>query len=65
MPPTLEELSARYGSRYKWLVLGTVMIGAMAAILSSTIHTPPWIHICLDLAVTNHYKEPVCESIFH
>lgn len=37
MPPTLEELSARYGSRYKWLVLGTVMIGTMASILSSTI----------------------------
>jgi EmrB/QacA subfamily drug resistance transporter len=35
--PTLEELRARYGSRYKWLVLLTVMIGTMASILSSTI----------------------------
>jgi EmrB/QacA subfamily drug resistance transporter len=37
MPPTLEELRDRYGSRYKWLVLLTVMIGTMASILSSTI----------------------------
>lgn len=37
MPPTLEELRNRYGSRYKWLVLLTVMIGTMASILSSTI----------------------------
>lgn len=37
MPPTLEELRERYGSRYKWLVLLTVMIGTMASILSSTI----------------------------
>lgn len=37
MPPTLEQLRARYGSRYKWLVLATVMIGTMASILSSTI----------------------------
>jgi EmrB/QacA subfamily drug resistance transporter len=37
MPPTLEQLRQRYGSRYKWLVLLTVMIGTMASILSSTI----------------------------
>jgi DHA2 family multidrug resistance protein len=37
MPPTLEELRGRYGNRYKWLVLLTVMIGTMASILSSTI----------------------------
>ena len=37
MPPTLEELRDRYGSRYKWLVLLTVMIGTVASILSSTI----------------------------
>jgi DHA2 family multidrug resistance protein len=35
--PTLEELRERHGSRYKWLVLLTVMIGSIAAILSSTI----------------------------
>lgn len=34
---TLEELRARYGERHKWLVLLTVMIGSVAAILSSTI----------------------------
>ncbi len=34
---TSEELHARYGTRYKWLILATVMIGTMAAILSSTI----------------------------
>lgn len=37
MPHTYQELSAHYGTRYKWLVLFTVMIGSMAAILSSTI----------------------------
>jgi DHA2 family multidrug resistance protein len=37
MRPTLEQLSERYGSRYKWIVLLTVMIGTMASILSSTI----------------------------
>jgi EmrB/QacA subfamily drug resistance transporter len=37
MQPTFEQLSERYGSRYKWIVLLTVMIGTMASILSSTI----------------------------
>lgn len=37
MQPTYEQLSQRYGSRYKWLVLLTVMIGTMASIMSSTI----------------------------
>jgi MFS family permease len=37
MSSTLEELRQRYGTRYKWLVLLTVMIGSMASILSSTI----------------------------
>lgn len=37
MVQTREQLQARYGDRYKWLVLITVMIGSMAAIMSSTI----------------------------
>lgn len=37
MQPTLEQLLQRYGSRHKWLVLFTVMIGSMASIMSSTI----------------------------
>ncbi|HZW22316.1 DHA2 family efflux MFS transporter permease subunit [Noviherbaspirillum sp.] len=37
MQPTFEQLSQRYGSRYRWLVLLTVMIGSMASIMSSTI----------------------------
>ncbi|HVK95462.1 MAG TPA: DHA2 family efflux MFS transporter permease subunit [Noviherbaspirillum sp.] len=37
MHPTFEELQQRYGARYKWMVLLTVMIGTMASILSSTI----------------------------
>lgn len=37
MQPTLEHLRARYGARYKWLVLLTVMIGTTASIISSTI----------------------------
>ncbi|RJF99766.1 DHA2 family efflux MFS transporter permease subunit [Noviherbaspirillum saxi] len=37
MQPTLEQLRERYGARYKWLVLITVMIGTMASILASTI----------------------------
>jgi predicted MFS family arabinose efflux permease len=34
---TLPELQAHYGERYRWLLLLAVMIGAMAAIMSSTI----------------------------
>lgn len=37
MSPTIEQLRQRYGVRYKWLVLLTVMIGTVASILSSTI----------------------------
>jgi EmrB/QacA subfamily drug resistance transporter len=37
MSSTLEQLRARHGERYKWLVLLTVMIGSMASIMSSTI----------------------------
>ena len=37
MTQTIEALRARYGTRHKWLVLLTVMIGTMASILSSTI----------------------------
>jgi EmrB/QacA subfamily drug resistance transporter len=37
MSSTLEQLHARHGERYKWLVLLTVMIGSMASIMSSTI----------------------------
>jgi EmrB/QacA subfamily drug resistance transporter len=36
-PATLPELQAHYGARYRWLLLLAVMIGAMAAIMSSTI----------------------------
>ena len=34
---TIEQLRERYGERYKWLVLLTVMIGTMASIMASTI----------------------------
>lgn len=34
---TLEALQARYGRRYRWLLLLTVMIGTVASIMSSTI----------------------------
>jgi len=34
---TLPELRARYGERYRWLLLLSVMIGTMASIMSSTI----------------------------
>lgn len=37
MRPSLEQLRERYGTRYKWLVLLTLMIGTMASIMSSTI----------------------------
>ena len=36
-PATLTELQARYGARYRWLLLLAVLVGAMAAIMSSTI----------------------------
>lgn len=37
MQPMLEDLRQRYGARYKWLVLLTVMIGTMASVMASTI----------------------------
>lgn len=37
MASDLEELQARYGERYKWKVMLTVMIGTMTMSLSSTI----------------------------
>ncbi|MDP2264022.1 MAG: MFS transporter [Hydrogenophaga sp.] len=41
MPPnpahTLSALRERYGERYRWLLLLSVMVGTMAAIMSSTI----------------------------
>ncbi|WP_151448804.1 DHA2 family efflux MFS transporter permease subunit [Lacisediminimonas profundi] len=37
MSLTLEELRARHGPRYKWMVLFSLMIGSMASILASTI----------------------------
>ena len=36
-PDSLPELRARYGERYRWLLLLSVMIGTMASIMSSTI----------------------------
>jgi EmrB/QacA subfamily drug resistance transporter len=34
---SLADLQTRYGTRHRWLMLATVMIGSMAAIMSSTI----------------------------
>ena len=36
-PATLPELRAHYGERYRWLLLFAVMVGSVAAIMSSTI----------------------------
>jgi len=36
-PATLLELQAHYGARYRWLLLLAVMVGSIAAIMSSTI----------------------------
>ena len=36
-PSTIPELQARYGARYRWLLLLAVMVGSIAAIMSSTI----------------------------
>lgn len=36
-PATLAEMQAHYGERYRWLLLLAVMVGTMAAIMSSTI----------------------------
>ena len=35
--PTLEALRARYGERFKWLVLFTLMVGAVSSVISATI----------------------------
>lgn len=37
MTPSMEQLQERYGERYKWWVMITVMIGTMTMSLSSTI----------------------------
>src|SRR5690606_23916658 len=34
---TVSDLRERYGARYRWLVLATVMLGLIASIISSTI----------------------------
>ncbi|ABE46424.1 major facilitator superfamily MFS_1 [Polaromonas sp. JS666] len=36
-PSSLADMQARYGPRYRWLLLLSVMIGTMASIMSSTI----------------------------
>ena len=36
-PASLEALKARHGARYRWLLLGAVMVGTMASVMSSTI----------------------------
>lgn len=36
-PATLPQMQARYGERYRWLLLLAVMVGTMASIMSSTI----------------------------
>ena len=36
-PPPPSPLSSRYGERYRWLLLLSVMVGVMASIMSSTI----------------------------
>jgi len=36
-PSSLQALRARYGERYRWLVLLAVMVGTIASIMSSTI----------------------------
>ena len=36
-PPGLNALRERYGERYRWLLLLSVMVGTMASIMSSTI----------------------------
>ncbi len=37
MSASLSDLQARYGPRYRWLLLLSVMVGTMASIMSSTI----------------------------
>ncbi|MCS6811070.1 MAG: DHA2 family efflux MFS transporter permease subunit, partial [Tepidimonas sp.] len=37
LPGSLQALQARYGPRYRWRLLLSVMIGAMAALVSSTV----------------------------
>ena len=34
---SLRALQARYGDRYRWLLLLSVMLGTMASVMSSTI----------------------------
>ena len=36
-PHSLQALKARYGERHRWLLLLSVMLGSMAAVMSSTI----------------------------
>ena len=36
-PHSLQALQARYGERHRWLLLLSVMLGSLAAVMSSTI----------------------------
>ena len=36
-PAVMSPLRARYGERYRWLLLLSVMVGTMASIMSSTV----------------------------
>lgn len=36
-PSTIEEMRSLYGTRYRWLLLLSVMVGVMASVMSSTI----------------------------
>ena len=36
-PTPINPLRARYGERYRWLLLLSVMVGTMASIMSSTV----------------------------
>ncbi len=40
-PSSGEALRARYGERYRWLLLIALMVGVMASIMSSTVSTWP------------------------
>jgi len=62
MSATLEELQDRYGARYKWLVLMTVMIGTTASIMSSTIVNVAIPDLIRDFAIGHERAQWVATS---
>ena len=60
--PTLDALRARFGDRYKWIALATVMIGAVASLLSATIVNVAVPHLAEHFRIGNEQVQWVSSA---